>query len=110
LSLCDHAQNGFFNPYEWIPVFSAALAIGFLLTTLIQKKNLKFLNLCFGVLCIQVIVGLLGFGFHLNVVLKDGLLNFPQNIVYNAPIFAPLLFVNLSILSGFALWEFKSKF
>jgi len=109
LSLCDHAQNGFFNHYEWIPVFSSALAVGFLFTALFQKKNVNFLNLCFCILGLQVIVGLLGFGFHLDVVLNHRFLDFPQNIVYGAPIFAPLLFVNLSILSGFALWDFKSK-
>jgi hypothetical protein len=29
-SLTDHAQNGFFYPLEWVPVFSGALAVGFL--------------------------------------------------------------------------------
>ncbi|MCA9516160.1 MAG: hypothetical protein KC635_14545, partial [Myxococcales bacterium] len=30
LSLADHAQNGFFNPLEWVPVVAAALCVGFL--------------------------------------------------------------------------------
>jgi hypothetical protein len=30
-SLTDHAANGFFNPFEWLPVVSSACAIGFLL-------------------------------------------------------------------------------
>src|SRR5262249_11500877 len=30
-SLSDHAQNGFFNPLEWLPVATSALAVGFLL-------------------------------------------------------------------------------
>jgi len=31
LSLSDHAVNGFYHWTEWIPVFSSALAVGFLL-------------------------------------------------------------------------------
>ena len=34
LSLCDHAQNGFFNRREWIPVFASAMAVGFLMTAI----------------------------------------------------------------------------
>jgi len=29
-SLADHAGNGFFNPFEWVPVIASAIAIGFL--------------------------------------------------------------------------------
>src|SRR5262249_36900406 len=34
-SVTDHAQNGFFNPAEWVPVVSSACAIGCLLVPLV---------------------------------------------------------------------------
>ena len=37
LSLCDHAQNGFFAASEWIPVVAGATAVGFLSIPLIRK-------------------------------------------------------------------------
>ena len=38
-SLTDHAQNGFFNPLEWIPVVSSALAVGFLLVPFVVRSH-----------------------------------------------------------------------
>ena len=43
-SLTDHAGNGFFNPLEWIPVGTSALAIGFLLTPLLVKVSRAILR------------------------------------------------------------------
>ena len=40
LSLCDHAQNGFFNRSEWIPIFTSAIAVGFLMMALLQPIHL----------------------------------------------------------------------
>jgi hypothetical protein len=45
-SLTDHAQNGFFNPLEWLPVASSACAIGFLLVVLEARIDEAFLRLC----------------------------------------------------------------
>ena len=42
LSLCDHAQNGFYHPTEWIPVIASAYGIGFLVATLFEV-NERFL-------------------------------------------------------------------
>src|SRR3954462_2347635 len=63
-SLTDHAQNGFFNPVEWIPVASSALAVGFMLVPFLLRVNDTYLRLCALVLIVQAIVGVLGFGFH----------------------------------------------
>ena len=103
LALADHAQNGFFLFAEWIPVISSAIAFGFLATVLLRKCSPRFIELCITIMVLQVFVGVLGFYFH-GITVVRGLSNsFFENLIYTAPIFAPLLFVNLAILSGFGL-------
>src|SRR5436190_5414281 len=65
-SVTDHAQNGFYHPTEWIPVFSSALAIGFMLVPLITRVSRKFLRLCVLVMLFQAMAGLIGFVLHLR--------------------------------------------
>src|SRR6185295_6968644 len=67
-SLTDHAQNAFFNPAEWAPVVTSALAIGFLVVPFIVAVTPPYLRLCAAVLGLQAFVGVLGFGFHLSSV------------------------------------------
>jgi len=109
LTLCDHAQNGFFISSEWIPVVSSALAVGFLSVLLIQRVSQKFFNICFCIIGLQIVVGLIGFGFHLRVNLAGGSAELIENFIYGAPIFAPLLFPNLSLLATIGIWDLKSK-
>ncbi|MBT3479312.1 MAG: hypothetical protein HOA15_03425 [Candidatus Marinimicrobia bacterium] len=103
LALSDHAQNGFFLFTEWIPVVSSALAVGFLTTLLIQKYSSKYIKLCLSIMALQVCVGGLGFYYHSHSIMNGISENFFENLIYTAPIFAPLLFINLAILSGFGL-------
>jgi len=109
LALLDHAQNGFFFWTEWIPVFSSAIAIGFLLVTFLGKVSGRFLDLTLAVLTVQVIVGSIGFYFHGMAVSSGADSSFFRNLVSAAPIFAPLLFVNLAFLSGVGIWDVRSK-
>ena len=106
LSLCDHAQNGFFYSTEWIPVVASALAIGFLSVALRPSIERRFLDLCFGLMVIQTVVGLLGFYYHGAA---DAPGTFFDRLVHGAPIFAPLLFVNLAVLATFGLWDVRTK-
>ena len=109
LSLCDHAQNGFFYVHEWIPVVSSALAIGFLFTVMTTPVNPFFLKLCFRIIGIQVLVGLLGFYFHLVANLQGSASSLRDNILYGAPVFAPLLLPNLAILAAIGIWDMRVK-
>ncbi len=109
LSLADHAQNGFFDPREWIPVFAAAFAVGFLLLALIRPGDRRLIRASLWVLGLQVVVGLLGFGFHLAADLREPGPGFFQDILYGAPPFAPLLFADLAVLAGLALWDLHAK-
>ncbi len=103
LALCDHAQNGFFLFAEWIPVLSSAVAVSFLCTTLVRKCSCRFVEICMVIMVVQVFVGVLGFYFHGISVTRGLASSFFENLVYAAPVFAPLLFVNLAFLSGLGL-------
>ena len=103
LALCDHAQNGFFLLTEWIPVISSAVAVSFLGTALVRKCSYRFFELCMAIMVVQVFVGVLGFYFHGISVTRGLSSSFFENLIYTAPVFAPLLFVNLAFLSSLGL-------
>lgn len=102
LSLLDHAQNGFFVPSEWIPVAASALAIGTLAVAMAQPHDRQYLLFVGLVLALQVVVGVVGFAFHLAADL-GGPSGMRENFLYGAPIFSPLLFPNLALLAGLAV-------
>ncbi len=113
LSLCDHAQNGFFSITEWIPVFSSAIAIGFLVVLVFARKtNCAFLKICFSIMIIQIVVGILGFVLHLNSIMHSNSEFVFGNIIFGAPIFAPLLFPNIALFGLLGIWDWYkvSKF
>ena len=103
-SLTDHAQNGFFHFTEWIPVFSSAMAIGFLGVPFFAAVDVKFLRWCLGVLLMQAAVGVLGFGLHAAANLDGPSPSTFENFVYGTPAMAPLLFPNLVLLALIGLW------
>ncbi len=109
LSLCDHAQNGFFVPSEWIPVFSSALAVGFLVLAATRPINRPFLSVCAIVLLAQAVVGGLGFVLHLRGVAGGIGPDLWANLLYGPPIFAPLLFVDLALLSGIGVFDLTRR-
>jgi hypothetical protein len=104
LSLTDHAANGFFARTEWIPVISSALATGFLVVPIIISVTRRFLDLCLVVMGVQVLVGVLGFWFHLRANLIERGQNLFDKLVNGAPPMAPLLFPNLAVLALIGLW------
>jgi hypothetical protein len=108
-SVTDHAQNDFFYKTEWIPVVSSALAIGFLAVPFAVRVSRSYLRLCAAVMLLQALVGLLGFYFHGEADLHGPAPSLFDNVVYGAPIFAPLLFPDLVLLSGIGLWDLYRK-
>ncbi len=105
VSLGDHAQNGFFERAEWIPVVAAAMAASFLLTAILRPDDPAFWKLCLGLMALQVIVGVLGFGLHARANLAGVSESFRDNFVFGAPVFAPLLFADLALLAAIGLWD-----
>lgn len=102
LALCDHAQNGFFYASEWWPVAASALAVGFLAVALVERSAAYF-RICFGVLALQAMVGLVGFWFHVAADVNGLSASLYENFVHGAPAFAPLLFVDLAFLAAIGL-------
>jgi hypothetical protein len=103
-SLTDHAQNAFFNPLEWVPVVSSALAIGFLTVPFITSVTTRYLRLCALILGVQAVVGVLGFALHVRAVARQPDATWLERILNGAPPMAPLLFPNLVVLAIIALW------
>ena len=107
LALCDHAQNGFFRWDEWIPVYCSAMVTGLLIANLASpdKANKPFLTICLLGLALQAGVGLLGFYYHgaANLAAEAGGLR--DRFLYGAPLFAPLLLPNISLLALIAFWS-----
>ena len=109
LALCDHAQNGFFNPWEWIPIVTSAIAVGYLITVLLQPIHPPFLKACGVILIINGLVGLLGFYLHLAVDLQSAELSIRDKFIYGTPVFAPLLFTDLALLGLLGLCQLARK-
>lgn len=105
LSLADHAQNGFFDRREWIPVISAALAVGFLTTAVFVWRDRAVRVVCAWVMLLQIVVGVIGFLLHARANWLHGVSESVwENFVFGAPVFAPLLFPNLAALAALGLW------
>ena len=109
LALCDHAQNGFFNLREWIPIFTSAIAVGFLITVLLESIKLRFLKVCAAILMVNGLIGVLGFYLHLSVNLQHAGLNIKEQLIHGAPVFAPLLFTDLALLGLLGIWNLARK-
>ena len=105
VSLGDHAQNGFFERAEWIPVVSAALAASFLLTAMVRPGDATFFSVCLALMSIQVVVGALGFLLHARADLAGVSESMRDNLIFGAPVFAPLLFADLALLAAIGLWD-----
>jgi hypothetical protein len=108
-SLTDHAQNGFFNPIEWLPVVTSAFAIGFLLVAFATRPTGAYIRLCGVVLLAQAVVGVLGFALHAAAAFRQPAATLFERILSGAPPMAPLLFPNLVLLAGIALWMMAGR-
>lgn len=111
LSLIDHAQNAFFYWTEWIPVIVSALAVGMLAAVLLRRPTRRVLHIAFGVLALQVVVGLLGLGLHLEPLLSGAAAETGlwDALRFGPPVFAPLLFVDLAALAALGIWDLYAK-
>jgi len=108
LSLCDHAQNGFYHPTEWIPVASSAYAVAFL-TVALFAVGPRFLRLTLWMMLFQILVGILGFLLHGQANLQGGSSNAYMDFIHGAPIFAPLLFANLGLLATLGVYDVHTR-
>ena len=108
LALCDHAQNGFYSAWEWVPVYISALAVGFLAMAMTERPTHTFLHICCGVLGLSVVIGVIGFGLHFQANWQAPSTT-RDNFLYGAPILTPLLLPNLAFLAGIGIWDLLAK-
>lgn len=99
----DHARLGFVPSYTLIPLVSGTLATLSCFYMAHGQANRKETNIFFSILVLNLMVGLLGFGFHLFGDLAGTPTIVWARIMYRNPLFGPLLFCNLAVLGGLSL-------
>jgi hypothetical protein len=109
-SLTDHAQNGFFNPLEWVPVVTSACAIGVLAVPFVTEVSPPYLRLTAVVLAVQALAGIVGFGLHAAGIARQPAASWLEKILSGAPPMAPLLFPNLAVLAGIGVFVLSRSF
>ncbi len=111
LSLIDHAQNDFFYWTEWIPVIVGGLGVGMLTTILLRRPTASVVKLGYATLGLYALTGVLGFVLHVAPLFEPGALDAGlwDALRYGAPVFAPLLFVDLAALAALGLWDLHAK-
>ena len=104
-SLTDHAQNGFFNPLEWVPVVSSAFAIGFLLVPFVMRVDAAVSRGCARPCCAcRRLSASPGSRFTSRRICDSPAPTLFERVLSGAPPMAPLLFPNLVVLGWIALW------
>ena len=89
-----HALNRFHPVYEWIPIFFSPIAALSAILLLIKSKPgfPKFFNIFTNF--IGVVIGIMGFGFHLQGASAGNVVSF-SGLTSGNPVFAPLAFIAL---------------
>ncbi len=97
-SIIDHAQYGY-NPYKLIAIVFGLFATSVVLTIALSNEWSKKDELVyFWTMIAAIIVGVMGFGFHLSGDLAGtGKISLERMLVF-APILAPLLYGDLGML------------
>ena len=72
------------------------------------EQHRGFLRISLAVLAVQIVVGVAGFYFHLVADINGLSSSLFENFVHGAPVFAPLLFVDLVLLAMIGLWDMLS--
>ena len=97
-SIIDHAQYGY-SPYKMIAIVFGLFATSVVITIALSKqwtKRDEFVY--FWTMIAAIVVGVMGFGFHLSADLAGtGQLSLERMLVF-APVFAPLLYGDLGML------------
>jgi len=99
----DHARLGFVPSYTLIPIVSGTLAAVTCFYMASGQPNRTETTICLSVLALNLLVGLLGFGFHLLGDLAGTQTIVWTRMLYRNPLLGPLLFSNLALLGGLSL-------
>lgn len=109
LALVDHAQNGFFDPLEWVSVAAGALATAFFGLPLVWRVPRAYWTVLFAVAAVTAGVGALGFALHVEPLFGEARAPFFDRVIYGPPPFAPLLFADLAGLAAIGVWDARER-
>ena len=109
LSLADHAQNGFFNRMEWLPVIAASFGCAFLILLALRPFDIALLQTTAWLMAIEVVIGVIGFALHVRANFFEPSPRLWERFLYGAPVFAPLLFANLALLATLGIWSMRRQ-
>lgn len=100
LCLLDHAQNGFWAAVEWVSVVAGAVGgLSLVFAALVREERPGEQRFLWWVMAAMAVVGLLGAVFHVQADLgHEAHGELLDRLRYGAPVFAPLLFVDLAAL------------
>jgi hypothetical protein len=87
-----------------LPVGAAAFGVSFLFMAVARPADRVLLRACLVVLAVEAAVGLAGFALHVRGDLARPAARLLDRALHGAPLFAPLLFPNLSLLAALGLW------
>ncbi|HEY8911015.1 MAG TPA: hypothetical protein VIM51_12160 [Desulfosporosinus sp.] len=99
----DHARLGFVPRYTLIPLVSGTLATLTCFYMAYGQASRTETYICYSILALNLLVGLLGFGFHFLGDLAGTQTIVWARIMYRNPLLGPLLFSNLAFLGGLSL-------
>jgi len=104
LCLLDHAQNGFWAPIEWLSVAAgAAGALAMIGAAAVPDRREQEERFLWILLAAMAGVGVLGSALHLRSVMASHESTLLARFQYGAPVFAPMLFVDLAALGALGL-------
>jgi len=99
----DHARLGFIPSYTLIPIVTGTLAAVACFYMAYSQPNERETYICLVILLLNILVGILGFGFHLLGDLAGTQSIVWARLMYRNPLLGPLLFCNLAFLGGLSL-------
>ena len=99
----DHARLGFMPSYTLIPIITGTLAAVTCFYMAYSQPNQGETYICLSVLSLNLLVGILGFGFHLLGDLAGTQTIVWARLMYRNPLLGPLLFCNLAMLGGISM-------
>ena len=99
----DHARLGFVPSYTLIPLVSGTMATLACFYIARGQANPQEIYLYLLILVLNLVIGLMGFGFHLMGDLAGTQTIVWARMMYRNPLLGPLLFCNLAFLGGLSL-------
>lgn len=105
-SVLDHARTGFENPWLWLPttigILATAVALGM---GVLRRRGLADVLTYAGAMVLMLLVGVVGFVFHIQDSLVAGTTIVFERFIRGAPLMAPLLFSNMGLLGLVVLYD-----